>query len=222
MTSLAQTVVQQAKISVVYAALTGIQPRHGRAPATWRKGTGNNVALNDNKGSWYDHAANEGGGMLDLVVRVRGGSRRDALQWIADLVGVQLDDKPQSREERNQWIEEQRRTQRELRSARQWRAAAVVLMEDVLECVKIRLFYADADFAEGEFITETDPDEVRRLTTRLAYLRRIDGVELVNEYLWWRANYPSLTAAVRKAAQNRETAAWRKFMDIARSSEVAA
>lgn len=66
------------RIRDVYHTLTGRQPhRTGRdtwrAVATWRDGDGLNVSGDDARGVWHDFAANEGGGVLDLIVRVRGG-----------------------------------------------------------------------------------------------------------------------------------------------------
>src|SRR5689334_18557606 len=78
------------KISQVYRALTGKEPRRSgvnrwRAVAVWRGGDGFNVSLDDGRGLWHDFTTGEGGGILDLVVRVVGGSRQDALRWVADL-----------------------------------------------------------------------------------------------------------------------------------------
>ncbi len=37
---------------------------------------------------WFDHEAGEGGGLVDLVGRVRGLNRREALDWTADRIGM--------------------------------------------------------------------------------------------------------------------------------------
>lgn len=44
--------------------------------------------INLDKGTWYDHETNEGGGTLDLIIRERGGTRQDAARWLA---GKKLD-----------------------------------------------------------------------------------------------------------------------------------
>ena len=62
-----------------------------RCQAKWRpKADGWNVSLNDDKNCWLDHVAVEGGGVLDLIIRVRDCSRLEALQWLSYLVGVPL------------------------------------------------------------------------------------------------------------------------------------
>src|SRR5438046_2905840 len=89
-TGRANEILASIKISQVYRALAGKEPRRTgrdtwRAAAAWRDGSGFNVALNDAKGTWYDHRDRIGGGLVDLVQSVRGGSRQDALKWCADL-----------------------------------------------------------------------------------------------------------------------------------------
>jgi hypothetical protein len=82
-------------ITDVFVGLGGDQPEHGRARAFWREGDNcQAVALNDSKGCWYDHRDNIGGGVLDLIRRVRGGTRADALEWLAELKGVSMDSRP--------------------------------------------------------------------------------------------------------------------------------
>src|SRR5262249_17232428 len=39
---------------------------------------------------WRDFAANEGGGVIDLIVRVRQCTRRSALEWLAETAGIPL------------------------------------------------------------------------------------------------------------------------------------
>src|ERR1035441_9268954 len=81
------------KISTVYSALTGKRPRRSganryRGQAIWRGGENLSVAIDDSKLTWFDHAAAEGGGVLDLVGRVRGGDRKESLRWLSELAGV--------------------------------------------------------------------------------------------------------------------------------------
>src|SRR5207247_569616 len=96
-----------------------------RMPASWRGGDGLNVSLDDSRGVWHDFAANEGGGVLDLIVRVRSCSRVDALRWVADLVGVPVDDSPLSLQQRQAWAADRR----DVPAARLWRRAAVCMLE---------------------------------------------------------------------------------------------
>lgn len=72
------------------AETLGLKIRMRRCQAAWRKGKDFNVALNDAKGVWFDHVAAEGGGVLDLVMRMRDCSRLEALQWLSYLTGVPL------------------------------------------------------------------------------------------------------------------------------------
>ena len=101
-------ILARVKISEVYSVLTGKQPRPvglnaWRGPAVWRGGHGHNVSLNDVRNVWHDFTANEGGGVLDLVVRICGGSRHDALRWLADFAGVPLDSRELSATQRADW-----------------------------------------------------------------------------------------------------------------------
>ena len=80
-------------ISAIWQALGGDTPRRGRAPAFYRKGDNPGaVSLNDEKGCWYDFVTG-GGGVLNLVRRVRGGSRKEALRWLSELVGAPLEER---------------------------------------------------------------------------------------------------------------------------------
>ena len=87
--SLVSNILAAVKISAVYSALTGTPPRRCgtnrfRGQAAWRGGENPSVALDDSKSTWFDHAASEGGGVLDLVARVKGGDRRESLHWLCE------------------------------------------------------------------------------------------------------------------------------------------
>ncbi|WP_321470106.1 hypothetical protein [uncultured Paludibaculum sp.] len=82
--------VSAASIKAVWCALGGAPLRHGRGRAFWRDGDGYNVSLNNEKGAWHDFATGEGGGILDLIQRVQGGTRKAAAEWLADTLGTQL------------------------------------------------------------------------------------------------------------------------------------
>jgi hypothetical protein len=64
----------------------------------WRR-----LSLNDARNVWHDFTTNEGGGVLDLVVRICGGPRLDALRWLADFAGVPLDSRELSATQRADW-----------------------------------------------------------------------------------------------------------------------
>ena len=62
-----------------------------RAGQEWRwgrKGSLSVVIAGPGAGMWFDHEAGEGGGLIDLVGRVRGLNRREALDWTADRIGM--------------------------------------------------------------------------------------------------------------------------------------
>lgn len=89
--------VRAVNISTVWRALGGGQLRGRRGQAWWRGGDGWNVSLDDRGGVWYDHREGTGGGVLDLIQHVRGCTRREALLWLSDLLGLALDNPPLSR-----------------------------------------------------------------------------------------------------------------------------
>ncbi len=62
-----------------------------RARQEWRwgrKGSLSVVIAGPKAGMWFDHEAGEGGGLVDLVGRVRGLHRREALDWTAEHIGL--------------------------------------------------------------------------------------------------------------------------------------
>jgi len=82
-------------IGATWQQLGGDPPRRGRARAFYREG-GNPgaVSLNDEKACWHDFVTGEGGGVLDLVQRIRGCNRADALRWLSETVGIPLEARP--------------------------------------------------------------------------------------------------------------------------------
>lgn len=124
--SSATDLVAAASITNIWTALGGAPLRHGRGRAFWRDGDGYNVSLSDDKGAWHDFATGEGGGVLDLVQRVLGGSRKAAAAWLAEIQGQTLDG-PRS--------DQGRRTQRALLpdlavNIEHWRNALTAELED--------------------------------------------------------------------------------------------
>jgi putative DNA primase/helicase len=62
-----------------------------RAGLEWRWGTKGSlsvVIVGPKAGMWFDHEAGIGGGLIDLVGRLRGLNRQEALHWIGDRIGV--------------------------------------------------------------------------------------------------------------------------------------
>jgi hypothetical protein len=175
-----------------------------RGPAFWRGGDGFNVSLDDGRGVWHDFTTDEGGGVLDLVVRVRGGNRADALRWLADLTGVALSDKPLSAEGRERWIRERRAFERNLPMARYWRRAVLVLAGELLDTLKVGLVGANSTTTVTTTTLMPEPGELMHLTAMVARLKGIDGTALVDEYKAWVRHHPQFTKGMVRAARNLE------------------
>ena len=212
-------VLASVRISQVYRALGGPELRRSgqdryRGRAWWRDGDGFNVSLDDARNLWNDFPTGEGGGVLDLVVRVCGGSRQNALRWVADLVGCPLDDHPLPHFERVRWARGRRQIERELAKARLWLRSALALGKEVIDRLKAPL---------------TDPTlpwptvgEIARWTAQLEAWRRLDDAGLVAEYVWWAQHHPRLTGGLVYAARLRETVerqALRAYLTVVATGE---
>jgi hypothetical protein len=190
----AQDIVSRLPISEVYRLLGGSKISRNRGRAFWRDGQGMNVSLSDEKATWYDHAEGVGGGVLDLVVRVLGCNRADALKWLADAAGVALDDQlldPSVAAERAA-------VKRDLPEARLWQRAALSLFDDLLINLKAGLF---------------DPTEMRPEFGEIASTERLRDfiagapeAVLVGEFRAWRERWPHFTAEMIRSAARRERA----------------
>lgn len=134
----AATLIDQTRITTVWHALGGGQIRRNRGQAWWRRGDGWSVSLSDERGTWYDHRDGIGGGVLDLIQRVRGGSRGDALRWLADWRGVRLaGDAPLSPVERRRYAQAHRAAPKLARAAwLWWRERREVLEEAKAEALE--------------------------------------------------------------------------------------
>ena len=66
----------------VATELLGKPDHTANAGATLRWGTRGSLKLDTQKGVWHDKEANEGGGVLDLVMRERGCDKAGALAWM--------------------------------------------------------------------------------------------------------------------------------------------
>jgi len=197
-------VLNRLKISDVYQALGGPKLRHNRGPAFWRGGDGFNVSLEDPRGVWHDFTTDEGGGVLDLVVQVRGGNRADALRWLADLAGVRMDDTPLSPGDRERWMAERRALERDLPAARYWRRAAGNMAEELLDSLKAALV--------DPMLPQPDIGEIGHVENMLRSLQRIDGAALVGDFRWWLSRFPGMTAVMVRAGKRREEAQRRALL----------
>jgi hypothetical protein len=145
---------------------------------------------------WHDFVTDEGGGILDLVTRVRGGSRVDALRFVAALAGIKLQDYVPSAADCQRWAQGQRDLERSLPNARLWWRTAIQMTEALLESLKVALF--------DPRLPKPGSCEVQETEEMLTALRRKDGAELVSEFRWWLENYPDMTAAMVLWARRRD------------------
>lgn len=212
-------ILASTKISLAYSALTGMEPRRTgpdrwRAVAGWRGGDGQNVSLDDDRGIWHDFVTGEGGGVLDLIVRNRGGSRQDALRWLAEFVGIPLEDQPLSDTDLRAWAQEQALISQELPRAKHWRHAALELIELLLDSLKSQFFDPLA-------VERPTSLELQYYTRQQARLARLEGAELVVEFRSWARRQPTLTSAMVRWARTRATAAERAIREYLRQTEAA-
>jgi hypothetical protein len=126
----AQAILDRVKIAAIWRALGGGELRHGRGRAFWRDGDGLNVSLDDSRGLWHDFATDEGGGMLDLVQRVRGGGRAGALRWVAESFGLPLQDRPLTAADRRRYARATQEAGPLARAALAWHGARLSEIED--------------------------------------------------------------------------------------------
>ncbi len=175
----ASDLISHVSISAVFCALGGEVPRHGRARRFWAKGDGLNVSLSDDKGCWHHFPTDEGGGVLDLIVCVKGGSRKDALQWLADFSGIKLDDAPMTAAEKRAMAKRRAADMEDLRQARLFANAAAMMAEQSLE--------------------DLGPCDLQRAPlTRLLATLRTDAGKLAT-FREWRTDRPRTAAALVRA-----------------------
>lgn len=77
--------------------LLGDPNPHASTKIEWRYGTRGSLSVKiggPHKGTWNDHETATGGGVLDLVVRERGGDRKDAADWLKQEFGL-ADERPE-------------------------------------------------------------------------------------------------------------------------------
>ncbi len=172
----ATELVASVPISTVWTLLGGGELRHGRGQAHWRDGDGYSVALNDEKGIWFDHRDAIGGGVLDLVVRVKGGSRKDALTWLAAMNGVAISGS------RNRSARADRRARSIAREAYYFAITTTVMTEEAKES------------------TEPFSDQWAGYSSLLHRLR----ISAVAEYRLWRKHSPKMAAALVHAGRQRQ------------------
>jgi hypothetical protein len=166
--------------------------------------------MDDSKNVFHDFADGSGGGVLDLVIRVRGVSRQDAFKWLADFVGMPLQDQPLSTEQRQRWARERQLIEQHLPEAQYWRRAMVKLTDELLDSLKAALFDSTLPWPEV--------NEIYRTERLLARLRRMDGAGLVTEYCSQAKKQPHITAYMVELAIKEERAAVLEFFGISKAT----
>ncbi len=179
-------------ISEVWRMLSGGPIRHGRGRAFWRNGDGWNVSLVDERGVWHDHRDHVGGGVLDLIAHVNGGTRADALKWLADVTGTPLDD------DRPPDPAAKAALARDTPAARLWRRAMLDIYDEILTNLKAGLF--------DPMLPQPEDGEIKELEGLYAFVRDAPEAGLVFEYRRWRDMWPATTVAMIRVARSREQA----------------
>ena len=126
----ARDLLGRTAITDVWHALGGSPLRHARGKAFWRDGDGDNVVLDGDRGVWYDHAHGKGGGILDLIQTVHGCDRRDAVRWLADHLGIGLDDRPLTSGGRRKYTQRRAQAQVAARDLTDWRRRVLRELRD--------------------------------------------------------------------------------------------
>jgi hypothetical protein len=209
--SRAGQVIDRVRIFDVWPAIGGGEIRHGRGRAFWRNGDGWSISLDNCKGTWYDFVTAEGGGIVDLVALVRGGSRQDALRWLADFAGVELGDSPADPKQRAEWARERKAYERDLREAKYWARGAVLLIESDLAIEKSKLF--DPTAGQPDFALIDAYEAI------LARVRGVGDLTLLEEFRAFREADSRTAAAFIRWAKAREQADIRALERWFQSSE---
>ncbi|MFN0164984.1 MAG: hypothetical protein ACKV22_01020 [Bryobacteraceae bacterium] len=198
----ASDIVSRITIKRVAAAL-GLPVRHGRTIAVWREGTHYSVSLDDPRGVWYDHVTGDGGGVLDLIVRVQGGTRAEALRWLADYCGVTLDDRTLTAAERCEWARRRRVDEHDATDAEDYYLALGRGLEADLAQAKSALLWALEQ--ECEPLAEFVGRHVHELTRAAGLIHRATDRTRLEAYRASRAGQPQATwRLLRRGREMRE------------------
>jgi hypothetical protein len=72
------------------ADMFGCRRKGNRCVAIWRKGKDLNVSLNRDKGAFFDHVDNTGGGVIRFVELCANLTKREAIEWLSEFTGITL------------------------------------------------------------------------------------------------------------------------------------
>ncbi len=171
----ASEIVSRVRISNVWRALGGGSLRQCRGCAFWRpKADSWSVAVDDAKGTWYDHRDDCGGGVLDLVQHVLHCTRQEALKWLADLAGVTLDNRPPTPADRARWAH----ASREAEVLTAWRREQIAL----LRAWRNHFWDASQDAQRWLRMHATEPADLDNPLT-VAALRSVSAGERIGDAL---------------------------------------
>ncbi len=187
---MASAVIDAWGIDKIWQALGGGQLRRGRGRAFWRNGQGFNVAIDVERGSWWDFARCEGGGKLDLIQRVRGGSREESLKWLSGVTGVSRSTRePLSLEQRRTHARKRAVAAKAARNAGWWHQSLVETLER-----RKRL----CNGIDGPW----DDVELETVSSELYRLQQMNVEELLDA--WQTAHQTDLVGTRRLEAVGRE------------------
>jgi hypothetical protein len=185
----ATDIIERIHITDVAQALgVRIDRTRRRGVASWREGRNFSVSLDDVKNVWHDFVTGDGGGMLDLVQRVHGCNRADALRWVADLAGVALDDRPAAREDRRTFAERRKVATAVAQEIESWRNALIPIM-NARKLAAVRL---------------GDDEALARSASLCNVLENGPPADLVREFIRHRASDPADVARLIAVAREHD------------------
>ena len=194
-------VLEAVSIEAIWRALGGGDLHRGRGRAFWRDGDGFNVALYPRSGTFHDFSTNQGGGKLKLIQTVQGGSKQDALKWLADLAGIPLSpERAHSREERRRYAQTRR-------DAAQVAKLAVWFLESRRE--ELEKQKRQCNGVDGPW----DDAAIEFVSAELWRLDQLDAAGVIAEWMTARQSDPQHTRQLEQVGQ-----AWQAQFDRAISS----
>jgi hypothetical protein len=195
----AAEIVSHARISQVWGVLGGGEIKRNRSRAFWRSGDGWSVSLDDDKNCWFDHRDAIGGGVLDLIQHVRGGSRAEALRWLSEFYALPLNGAP--REVRRRYGKARRRAPGLALAAEIWH------IERLAELDELKLDAVERDDMLALEAAAREDDLLRN---------HLNATGIIRAYLNAKEKWPEHTAAL--VAQGKK---WRRASEAALAMVIA-
>jgi hypothetical protein len=148
------------KISIadVWKALGGGEIRHKRSRGFWRNGDGWNISIDQTKNCWYDFAASQGGGILDLIQVSLGCDSARAVEWARDFAGVPRRDLPAG--EKRDYARRRAAAEREAEQLVEWRECIAEMLREWHD-LNLSLYHcAKWLIVNGAYTTAAELDEL--------------------------------------------------------------